>query len=103
VSRLCGLIYERVGSFLAAPPRGRPAYVRRDAVRPPIVSVAAIIAVDVNTDGRREASGGPPQQKFPTRNRKSQETMEQYVFRLNRKVQPKHMKLLAKIKPRAFI
>jgi hypothetical protein len=29
--------------------------------------------------------------------------LEQYVFRLNRKVQPKHIKLLAKIKPRAFI
>jgi hypothetical protein len=29
--------------------------------------------------------------------------LEQYVFRLNRKVQPKHMKLLAKRKPRAFI
>jgi hypothetical protein len=29
--------------------------------------------------------------------------LEQYVFRLNRKVQPKHMKLLGKIKLRTFI
>ena len=63
VSRLCGEIDERVGAFLARPIEGDWPYVWLDAtyvrVRRDhhIVSVAVIIAVGVNTDGRREVLG----------------------------------------------
>ena len=63
VSRLCGEIDERVHAFLSRPIEGDWPYawldaadvkVRRDHQ---IVSVAVIVAVGVNTDGRREALG----------------------------------------------
>ena len=63
VSRLCGEIDERVNAFLARPIEGdwpcvwldaTDVRVRRDHH---IVSVAVIIAVGVNTDGRREVLG----------------------------------------------
>jgi putative transposase len=63
VSRLCGEIDERVGAFLTRPIEGDWPYVWLDAtyvkVRRDhhIVSVAVIIAVGVNTDGRREVLG----------------------------------------------
>jgi putative transposase len=63
VSRLCGEIDERVNAFLARPIEGDWPYVWLDAtyvkVRRDhhIVSVAVIIAVGVNTDGRREVLG----------------------------------------------
>ena len=63
VSRLCGEIDERVGAFLSRPIEGDWPYVWLDAtyvkVRRDhhIVSVAVIIAVGVNTDGRREVLG----------------------------------------------
>ena len=63
VSRLCGEIDERVGAFLARPIEGDWPYVWLDAtyvkVRRDhhIVSVAVIIAVGVNKDGRREVLG----------------------------------------------
>jgi putative transposase len=63
VSRLCGEIDERVNVFLARPIEGDWPYVWLDAtyvkVRRDhhIVSVAVIIAVGVNTDGRREVLG----------------------------------------------
>ncbi len=67
VSRLCGEIDERVGAFLARPIEGDRRMrrslrlARRDLVKVRrdhhIVSVAVIIAVGVNTDGRREALG----------------------------------------------
>ena len=63
VSRLCGEIDERVGAFLGRPIEGEWPYVWLDAtyvkVRRDhhIVSVAVIIAVGVNTDGRREVLG----------------------------------------------
>ena len=63
VSRLCGEIDERVNAFLARPIKGDWPYVWLDAtcvkVRRDhhIVSVAVIIAVGVNTDGRREVLG----------------------------------------------
>src|SRR6201996_7206257 len=65
VSRLCGEIDERVGAFLTRPIEGDWPYVWLDAtyvkVRRDhqIVSVAVIIAVGVNTDGRREVLGMP--------------------------------------------
>ncbi len=63
VSRLCAELDERVGAFLSRPIEGEwpylwlgATYVRvRQAGR--IVSVAATIAVAVNTDGRREVLG----------------------------------------------
>ena len=63
VSRLCAEIDERVQAFLNRPLEGDWPYLwidatyvkQRDAGR--IVSVAAIIAVAVNTDGRREVLG----------------------------------------------
>jgi putative transposase len=63
VSRPCGEIDERVHAFLNRPIEGSwpylwidPTYVKvREAGR--IVSVALIIAVAVNTDGRREVLG----------------------------------------------
>ena len=63
VSRLCEEIDERVNAFLARPIEGAWPYLWIDAtylkVREAgrIVSVAAIVAVGVNTDGRREVLG----------------------------------------------
>jgi putative transposase len=63
VSRLCAEIDERVNAFLARPSEGDWPYLWIDAtyvkVREAgrIVSVAVIIAVAVNTDGRREVLG----------------------------------------------
>src|SRR6058998_2001895 len=63
VSRLCAEIDERVNAFLARPLEGAWPYLwidatyikAREAGR--IVSIAVIIAVGVNTDGRREVLG----------------------------------------------
>jgi putative transposase len=63
VSKLCKEIDERVGAFLERPLEGEWPYLWLDAtylkVRDGgrIVSVAAIIAVAVDTDGRREIIG----------------------------------------------
>lgn len=63
VSRMCGEIDERVQSFLARPIEGDWAYLWLDATYIKagrdhrIVSVAVIVAVGVNTDGRREVLG----------------------------------------------
>jgi len=63
VSRLCGEIDERVQTFLSRPLEGDWPYLWLDAtyvkVRQAgrIVSVAVIIAVGVNSDGRREVLG----------------------------------------------
>jgi transposase-like protein len=63
VSRLCGEIDERVQAFLTRPIEGDWPYVWLDAtyvkVRRDhqIVSMAVIVAVGVNTDGRREVLG----------------------------------------------
>ena len=63
VSRLCGEIDERVNTFLSRPLEGEWPYLWLDAtyvkVRQAgrIVSVAVIIAVCVNDDGRREVLG----------------------------------------------
>ena len=63
VSRLCGEIDERVQTFLHRPIEGDWPYLRIDAtylkVRQAgrIVSVAAIIAIGANSDGRREVLG----------------------------------------------
>src|SRR6201989_3650928 len=63
VSRLCGEIDERVNTFLNRPLEGEWPYLWLDAtyvkVRQAgrIVSVAVIIAVGVNSDGRREVLG----------------------------------------------
>jgi putative transposase len=63
VSRLCAEIDERVGAFLARPIEGAWPYLWIDAtylkVREAgrIISVAAIVAVGVNTEGRREVLG----------------------------------------------
>ena len=63
VSRLCVEIDERVDAFLDRPLEGEWPYLWLDAtyikVRRSgrIVSVAAIVAVAVNTDGRREVLG----------------------------------------------
>jgi transposase-like protein len=63
VSRLCEEIDERVGAFLARPLGGAWPHLRIDAtyvkVREAgrIVSAAAIVAVGVNSDGRREVLG----------------------------------------------
>lgn len=63
VSRLCGEIDERVQAFLSRPIEGDWPYVWLDAtyvkVRRDhhIVSVAVIVAVGVNSDGRREVLG----------------------------------------------
>lgn len=63
VSRLCQEIDERVGAFLDRPIEGEWPYLWIDAtyvkVRQDgrIVSVAVIVAVGVNTDGRREVLG----------------------------------------------
>jgi transposase-like protein len=63
VSRLCAEIDERVGAFLTRPIEGDWPYVWLDATYVKarrdhhIVSVAVIVAVGVNTDGRREVLG----------------------------------------------
>jgi transposase-like protein len=63
VSRLCGELDERVGAFLNRPIEGEWPYLWLDATYVKarqdgrIVSVAAIVAVAVNTDGRREVLG----------------------------------------------
>ena len=63
VSRLCQEIDERVGAFLDRPIEGEWPYLWIDAtyvkVREAgrIVSVAVIVAVGVNSDGRREVLG----------------------------------------------
>ncbi|WP_285675179.1 transposase, partial [Paralimibaculum aggregatum] len=63
VSRLCAEIDERVLAFLSRPIEGRWPYLRLDAtyleVREGgrIVSLAVIVAVGVNTGGRREVLG----------------------------------------------
>jgi transposase-like protein len=62
-SRLCGEIDERVQTFLSRPIEGEWPYVWLDATYVKarrdhhIVSVAVIVAVGVNTDGRREVLG----------------------------------------------
>jgi len=63
VSRLCTEIDERVGAFLDRPIEGEWPYLWLDATYVKarrdhrIVSVAVIVAVAVNTDGRREVLG----------------------------------------------
>jgi putative transposase len=63
VSRLCAEIDERVGRFLSRPIEGEWPYLWLDATYVKarrdhhIVSVAVIIAVAVNSDGRREVLG----------------------------------------------
>lgn len=63
VSRLCGEIDERVHTFLNRPIEGEWPYIWLDATYVKarrdhhIVSVAVIVAVGVNTDGRREVLG----------------------------------------------
>ena len=63
VSRLCAEIDERVQSFLCRPIEGDWPYLWLDATYVKarrdhhIVSVAVIIAVGVNSDGRREVLG----------------------------------------------
>ena len=63
VSRLCAEIDARVNAFLARPIEGNWPYVLLDTtyvkVRRDhhIISVAVIIAVGINTDGRREVLG----------------------------------------------
>ena len=63
VSRLCAELDERVGAFLSRPIEGEWPYLWLDAtyvkVRQDgrIVSVAATVAMAVNTDGRREILG----------------------------------------------
>jgi transposase-like protein len=63
VSRLCGEIDERVTAFLNRPIEGEWLYVWLDATyvkvrrEHHIVSVAVIVAVGVNSDGRREVLG----------------------------------------------
>lgn len=63
VSRLCAELDERVGAFLNRPIEGEWPYLWLDATYVKarrdgrIVSVAVIVAVAVNTDGRREVLG----------------------------------------------
>jgi putative transposase len=63
VSRLCGEIDERVDAFLTRPIEGDWPYVWLDAIYIKvrrdhrIVSLAVIVAVGVNADGRREVLG----------------------------------------------
>lgn len=63
MSRLCGEIDDRVGAFLNRPLEGDWPYLWLDATYIKarrggrIVSVAVIVAVGVNTDGRREVLG----------------------------------------------
>src|SRR5439155_8873976 len=66
VSRLCGEIDERVRTFLSRPIEGEWPYVWLDATYVKarrdhhIVSVAVIVAVGVNTDGRHPDCAGIP-------------------------------------------
>lgn len=63
LSRLCGEIDEKVKAFLARPIEGDWPYLWIDATyvkvrqNGRIVSVAVIVAVGVNSDGRREVLG----------------------------------------------
>ncbi|MBV9724387.1 MAG: IS256 family transposase [Gammaproteobacteria bacterium] len=63
VSRLCGEIDEKIANFLHRPLEGEWPYLWLDATylkvrqNGRIVSVAAIIAIGVNSDGRREVLG----------------------------------------------
>ena len=57
VSRLCGEIDGKVKAFLDRPIEGEWPYVWLDATYVKIVSVAVIIAVGANNDGRREVLG----------------------------------------------
>ena len=57
VSRLCGEIDGKVKAFLDRPIEGEWPYVWLDATYVKIVSVAVIIAVGANNDGRREGLG----------------------------------------------
>ena len=63
VSELCAGINEQVTSFLERPIEGEWTYLRLDATylkvreNGRVVSIAAIIATAVNTDGRREILG----------------------------------------------
>ncbi len=63
VSRLCSEIDERVGAFLTRPIEGDWPYLWIDATyvkvrrHGRVTSVAAIMAIGVNTDGRREVLG----------------------------------------------
>ena len=63
VSRLCAELDERVGAFLNRPIEGEWPYLWLDATYVKarqagrVLSVAAIVAVAVNTDGRREVLG----------------------------------------------
>ena len=72
VSRLCAEIDERVSAFLGRPIEGDWPYLWimkvREAGR--IVSVAAIVAVGVNTNGRREVLG-PSRRGSPTVGRRN--------------------------------
>ena len=66
VSRLCAEIDERVNGFLSRPIEGSWPYLWIDATYLKsrkggrVVSVAVIVAVGVNTDGRREVSWASP-------------------------------------------
>jgi transposase-like protein len=59
VSRLCAAIDEKVKAFLARPVEGEWPYLCLCVGAPErhIVSVAVIVAVGVNSDGRREMLG----------------------------------------------
>lgn len=62
VSRLCGEIDDKVKAFLSRPIEGDRPYLWIDAIgegaqQGRIVSVAVIVAVGVNSDGRREILG----------------------------------------------
>jgi transposase-like protein len=76
VSRLCAEIDVRVSAFLGRPIEGDWPYLWIDATcvrvleAGRIVSVAAIIAVGVNTDGRREVLG-PSRRGSPTVGRRN--------------------------------
>jgi putative transposase len=70
VSRLCAEIDDKVKAFLARPIEGNWPYLWIDAIyvkvrqNGRIVSVAVIVAIGVNSDGRREVLGmdiGPPE------------------------------------------
>ncbi|GJD38710.1 IS256 family transposase ISPebe1 [Methylobacterium bullatum] len=76
VSRLCQEIDERVGAFLDRPLEGEWPYLWIDATHVKvrqdgrIISVAVIVAVGVNSDGRREVLGmdvGPSEDRVPFR------------------------------------
>jgi putative transposase len=71
VSRLCEEIDGKVKAFLGRPIEGDWPYLWLDATyvkvrqNGRVVSVAVIVAVGVNSDGRREAStSGPPRRRL---------------------------------------